>query len=334
MMTISYIYSRRKLGLDPSWQIVYEWEDIISKRLGIPIRTFSIFKNKYRYRLFDKLHLSTVGRCLSFSKKKFLFFTSIVDTKPQSVVNNNTILAIIDFWLTDDQIPLFFKSYKDVPLMLLTNREVYDKFREFNCPIPIEHWPLSLPDNNSFINKKKIEKSVEFCTFGRVNPFFIRMLDRYCMSHPDFCYVYSKGKSSDRSYYTNRGNFVAKDTGRESYLEFMRQTKITCYSTPGIDESKRETDRYNQVTPRVLEMLSNGCQVIGHFPQSADVVWYNLNSVVPNVNTYEEFEQCLDDMRNTQIDVKKVQNFLSKHYTSVRVNMLEIILKKHNLPKR
>ena len=262
------------------------------------------------------------------SKNKYLFFTSIENTRPQTIIGRNTVLAIIDFWLKDNEIPKFIESYKDVCIMLLTNKEVYDKLCSYNCSFPIMHWPLSLPDNNRFDRDSNYIKDIDFCTFGRVNPFFIRMLNRYCESHPGFTYVYSKGKASDRSYFNSKGDFIIKDTGRASYIDMMRRTKITCYSTPGIDESKRETDMYNQVTPRVLEMLSNGCMVIGHYPLSSDVLWYDLPSIVPNIETYDEFEMTLDMMLSSDLDIESVKRFLSRHYTSERARMLKEILEK------
>lgn len=73
----------------------------------------------------------------------------------------------------------------------------------------------------------------------------------------------------------------------------IQKTKISCYTTPGIDESKKETSNFNQVTPRLFEMLCNQCHVIGHYPNSYDTNWYNLNSIVPNVDSYNDFENGL-----------------------------------------
>ena len=113
-------------------------------------------------------------------------------------------------------------------------------------------------------------------------------------------------------------------------LNVIRKTKISCYTTPGIDESKEESNDYNQVTPRLFELLCNGCQVIGHYPLTDDVLWYDLPSIVPNVNNYEDFEMILDEMRCKSIDVKSVMDFMSRHYTTKRVSELPDILKKYN----
>ena len=110
------------------------------------------------------------------------------------------------------------------------------------------------------------------------------MLEKYASLHPDFEYIINNGDINNRKYVTNTGRFIAKDTGRTSYLDMIKHTKISCYATPGIDEAKRETITFNQVTPRLFEMLCNGCMVIGHYPLSADTIWYNLSSVVPQLS--------------------------------------------------
>ena len=61
-------------------------------------------------------------------------------------INKFTIPVIIDFWLKEEQLPAFYVAYKEVPLILLTNLEVYEFLKQHKCPIPIEHWALSYPD--------------------------------------------------------------------------------------------------------------------------------------------------------------------------------------------
>ncbi len=129
----------------------------------------------------------------------------------------------------------------------------------------------------------------------------------------------------------NKGKVVAEDTGRDSYLSMIQKTKISCYTTPGIDESKKETSNFNQVTPRLFEMLCNQCHVIGHYPNSYDTNWYNLNSIVPNVDSYNDFEKWLDYFRTHEFDIQKGITFMDKHYTSSRVKSLIDICNKYSI---
>lgn len=65
------------------------------------------------------------------------------ETKASCFVDKNTIPVIIDFWLKEEELDKFYKVYEDVPLVLVTNKEVYDYLKEHDCPLHVEHWALS-----------------------------------------------------------------------------------------------------------------------------------------------------------------------------------------------
>jgi len=329
MKRLISIESHRLLDGDASWKIVYEWEDIISDKCNIPIISTNPFIRKYLYGVLNKLRLYNFSNYFSSSSELRLYYLSVNNTKPDSFLTKSIIPVIIDFWLKDDELDAFYQKFKNVPLILCTNREVYDKLKRYNCPIPVEHWGLSLPDKYAFNRNDNYYKEYEFCILGRPNPFFIRLLDRYCETHSDFSYILNNGDINNRQYITNKGEYVANDTGRQSYIDMIRKTKISCYSTPGVDEAKMGANGYNQVTPRVFEMLCNGCFVIGHYPQSSDTIWYELNKIVPNVDTYTEFEIVLNKMRSSEPDIDKIKDFMQFHYTSYRSLELKKILKRH-----
>ncbi len=315
----------------PSFKIVFEWEDIILSQLSLSLKYDREWHHVF-YNRFEKNGLTGIFHSLVFPKSSLsLFFVMMAVPKGACLLDKNTIPVIIDFWLKEEDLPAFYKAYKHCPLVLLTNAEVYEFLKKNNCPLKIEHWPLSFPDQYKLDKTENYIKEYEFCIFGRPNPFFIRMLDKYCEKNPDFIYIMNNGDINHRMYITNKGAFVAEDTGRQSYLEMIRKTKITCYTTPGLDEAKVETSRFNQVTPRLFEMLCGGCHVIGHYPDSADTQYYQLKNIVPNVDNYERFESVLNDMRKTSVNIDKIKEFMSKHYTSTRVSMLRTILIKYGI---
>lgn len=330
MRKLTRIQSQRAYAHWPSFSIVYEWEDILAKDLNIPIRDESYFKFKF-FRRFDKYGLANLYH--SFVAKGDLKLRFVMEAKveKQSVLDCNTIPVIIDFWLEDQNLVAFYEAYKHCPLVLVTSAEVVEYLKVHQCPLPIEHWPLSYPDIYKMnINKVK-DKKYDFCIIGRPNPFFVRLLDEYCEKHPDFTYIHSTGTENNRAFVDHNGNVVLKDTGRQSYLDMISKTKISCYTTPGIDESKKITGRFNQVTPRLFEMLTNGCSVIGHYPDNADTRFYELKSLIPNVDNYNEFEHALDALRTKPLDFSQIASYMNKHYTSTRVTMLTEILKKHSI---
>lgn len=330
MRKLTKIISQRAYAKYPSFKIVYEWEDILAKDLNISIKKEGDFKFKF-FRRFEKYGLADFYH--SFIPQNSLMLRFVMEAKAEKrcILDRNTIPVIIDFWLEENDLQAFYEAYKHCPLVLVTSAEVVDFLKNNDCPLPIEHWPLSYPDIYKLDVNKIKDKKYDFCIFGRPNPFFIRMLDKYCEKHPDFTYIHSTGTDTGRVFVDHDGNVVLKDTGRQSYLDMIGKTKISCYTTPGIDESKKIKGRFNQVTPRLFEMLTNGCSVIGHYPDNADTRYYELSSLIPNVDNYEEFEQVLNALRTKPLDFSQIASYMDKHYTSTRAKMLVEILKKHSI---
>ncbi len=327
---LNRIISQRRFSPYPSFRIVYEWEDILSQALGVPVRSPGEISNVL-HRRFEKNGLTGLYHALTPQCSLGLRYIMTATTEEECWYNRNSIPVIIDFWLEEKDLPAFYKAFRHVPLILVTSREVYELLLSHGCPIPVEHWGLSVPDSYLDRLARQQEKKYDFCFFGRPNPFFLRLIDEYAAKHPGFEYVLNKGSIDNRSYVTNTGRHICADTGRESYLQMIAATRISCYTTPGIDESKAESRRFNQVTPRVFEMLSNRCHVIGHYPMNPDTQWYDLSSIVPNVDDYQAFEREMDRLLKEPFDVDKASAFLKKHCTSQRAVELQEVLSKQSI---
>lgn len=328
VVSIKSLRHLKNLG-SHSWDIVFEWEDTFSSILNLPISNYSTFTYVLK-RICEKFGINKMLNLCLRPKNIQLEFVTHMKLNSCSEMRSNVIPIIIDFWYNKKELELFKNFYRNVSIVFVTNKEVYTLLNKDICPFPVEYLPLSLPDKYALIPEYCNSKKYDFCFMGRIDPYFLNLIKIYSERHPDFEYVYSKGISVNREYYTSKGKIIGKDTGRESYIKMLRMTKVTCYSTPGFDQGKGITNEYNQVTPRVLEMLANGCQVIGHYPNTDDVNWYNLSSVVPNVENYEQFESVLNTMLTTEFDYNKVSYFLKDHYTSKRVPILREILEKYD----
>ncbi|MBQ2521752.1 MAG: hypothetical protein II537_03510 [Bacteroidales bacterium] len=330
MRTLTHICSQRKFAPYPSFQIVYEWEDILARSLGLRMNAPGEISNIF-HRRFEKNGLTGLYHSLLPSSSLGLRYIMTATTQELCWNNRNSIPVLIDFWLEEADLPAFFKAYRHVPLMLVSNREVYDFLLAHNCPFPVAHWALSMPDYYLGRLDRPVEKKYDFCVFGRPNPFFMRFLEEYSRRHPAFEYVLNNGDIDKRCYVSNKGRSVAKDTGRASYLEMIAATRVSCYTTPGLDEAKAESSRYNQVTPRLFEMLSHQCHVIGHYPDNADTQWYGLDGIVPNTEGYDEFESQLDRMLAEPFPIEAAKHFLAPHTTGHRALELRRILEDHQI---
>lgn len=331
-MKLSRIISQRNYNIAAPFKIVYEWEDILSQKGKISLYKETSFHFLRMYKWIKKLGLTKLYKILSSSERLSLIFVMKAGVEEEPWLNKSTIPVIIDFWLSEGELSAFYKAYKDCPLVLVTSAEIVDFLKANNCPLNIEHWPLSIPDYMKPNRNHNYEKLYDLCFLGRPSPYFLEMLKQYEKSHSDFKFIVGSRSSKNRKYVDNHGNFIAKDTGRESYINMIRSSKITCYSTPGLDSNKTETSRFNQVTPRLFEMIAGGCYVLAHYPDNADTRFYELDKYVGNIPNYESFEKKLDLLREASpMDFSLTNEFLDKHYTSTRVDMLFTILDKYNI---
>lgn len=327
---VEKILTIRKYCNSPSYKSVFEWEDIIAKEMCLQFKFDTFFK---RYKIYSRIekYLSTSTYHALIRKRNdlTLFFVMTASTKPSCLLNKNVIPVIIDFWLTEEDLHKFYKTYSQCPLILITSAEVFQFLNNHHCPLPIEHWPLSLPDTVEIKSERKI---YEFCFIGRKDPFFTKMVERYSNENPNFEYVLNNDDIENREYQTNKFVKIGKDTGRDSYFEIIRKSKICVYSTPGIDQAKNVKGRFNQVTPRFLEILSGGCYILGHYPDNADTEYYNLKSIAPQIKSYNDFKRYMDLYRSLPPrDIMECKSYISKHNTSSRIILLKDILSRHNI---
>lgn len=330
---LRYICSQRKFASPPSFQIVEEWEDIISNFLEKGIKYDNKFLRKLIYRLDKSYLLNILCKAIPKSRSLKLRFEMDARNKNSLIIDKNTIPVIIDFWYQREDLQNFYHAYKHVPLVLISSLEVFNFLKNNNCPLTIEHWPLSLPDK--YINReliKNVEKEFDFCFIGRPDPYFIEFIERYSKENSSFSYIQNNNDINNRKYYSNKGEIICTDQGRSTYLEIIRKSKITCYSTPGVDKAKIITETYNQLTPRYLELIAGGCYILCHYADNADIRYYGVNLNHVNITSYDEFKKQLTFYLNSKSrDINECTYYLQKHTTTSRIIILKNILSKHKI---
>jgi hypothetical protein len=113
-------------------------------------------------------------------------------------------------------------------------------------------------------------------------------------------------------------------------MNLLRSSKISFYSTPGIDGGEIRTGGFNPVTPRYLELLSAQCLLLGKYPANEETNFYELEKVCPNIISYNHFElTLLKYLNQTDIAFEEYNVILEKHYTSCRSQLLKDLLNAH-----
>ena len=337
-MTIKGILSERKIRHYWSFQIVYQWEDIISQKCSWPF---------YYVTDLGMFFLRNINK-VWLLKKVFLFFNKLVPVKNYYLYHcmdfqkeelkpdclKNVLPIIIDYWLPDKHLKDFYNYFSSSKLVLITSREVYEYLMKNRCPIRIEHFPLSIPDMNISMDSIYQSKEFDFLFPGRRDPILYGYLLEYEKKHPDVEYIYQEleGFNGINPYYVSnkKGRLNEDFFSRDGYLTLLKKAKITFYATPGMDESKM-ANGFNQVTPRFLEILSCGCLIMGRYPKNPDTEFYEMEKYCPCIKNQQDFEETLELFFNEEWakhQISLYSAYLKKHSTSSRIQTLEDILVK------
>lgn len=317
------IRTERKIHKEVFYDIVYEWEDAFCKELDSKLfyaPDFRFGKHDINQSLIVRTGLNLENILLR--RKTAFAFEMFGQYNRSQIHSSHSAICIIDFYPTKDLLHSFYTTYKKVPYLFISNREVYEFLIANNPERAIYHMPLSLPDKYRISKNTHYDKKYDLILVGRQNKQLMEWLKIFCKTHR-LSYVYRKYINHEKKeflYYTNNDTFVSNVVTRDDYFELLRKCKIAFYSTPGIkgDPKHKVSNGFSQVTPRYLELLSCGCHLMGTYTDNPDTRYYELDSFVNKVNSYQQFENIIKQLLHKEVDMEKYSNYLENHYTSVR----------------
>lgn len=316
-LNIKRIVSLRKSENRSWFQIVWEWEDVISEMTEIPI--LSPAKSKLPLR-FQRL-MSFLGfPLLRFGPSlEFVMNGSPIDHRE---IHRNTIPWIIDYFLSIEETKLFVDSIKKVPGIILSSREAYERVMTLGEEYrdKIFHIGLSLPDQWMPSSEEEWKhKDFDLILIGRISKGFDGYLKKYCASHPELKIAERRIENGCYNFYDvhHPDIFVGNADTRENYMNLLRRSKVFIYTTPGIDGDKA-TNGLSQVTPRFLEALACGCIPVMKYADNPDTRFYELKNFCPSVESYEDFCQQMNNALISKPDYGKILKYLQRHTTSQR----------------
>lgn len=314
------IISRRK-----SFDLVNEWESQIK----------SVFNCKYAIDFDFNTTKKIPDLLLPISKlfgtrKNGLVFVMNPEFAREGINNRSNIIPwIIDFFPTDNGIiERFVRKYNKCPLVLISSKQVYDYLKDINCPLNLEHLPLSIPDNMRINPSTFFEKDLDVVLMGRQNPLLLEWLNKYKETHHSITIVTLKKTEGHFDYYTQDGVFVGNADSREGYLSLLKKSKIGLYSTVGLDGDKRDNraQGFSQVTPRFLEYIATGNHIMARYATNSDVLYYKMDKICKHLNDYKEFEKNMDKALREPVDMKLYSDYLEDYYTSTVITQLKLII--------
>ena len=325
------IRTEREINKAVFYDIVYEWENELCKALKAPMfyaKKYYIGKREIGATLLYRLKINFEDFFL-LGKVAFAF-EMFGQYSRETIHSSHSAICIIDFYPHKDLLHAFYNTYRKVPYLCVSSREVYEYLMNHNPERTIYHLPLSIPDNYRITKNTRFKKKYDLILVGRQNERFEKWLTQYCQTHT-IRYVYRKyinHETNEFLYYTNDGEFVCNVITREDYFKILKLCKLAIYTTPGIegDPKKDVTNGFSQVTPRYLELLTCGCMLLGDYPDNPDTKYYELERFVSRVTSYKQFEETVNKLLKQEVNIEEYSNYLEKHYTSIRAKQFEEIL--------
>ena len=324
-MKIRQIITRRNsIGHNYALPIIFEWEDVISKELKVPVLACSSL-----YKYVNRFNIHT--RLLGPYKNSFRFVTN-GRNYDEPMNSKHIIPCIIDFFEREDQLQDFYRKHSNNRLVLVSSPFDYQYLKEKNCPINVGLFAYSLPDKYA-ITSDRIAKKYDIVLTGRQDPLLYAFFQEYVKRHPDITYV-KRGKDLEndekktQAYYLNGKDYVGTIESREDFMNLQAQGRVTLYGLQGYIQNHFTTGFYH-MTPHFLEIIACGCHVIARYPSGRDGVdaqYYEFEKFSDSIETYDEFEFAMNHALSSEIDYNKYSIYLKKHYTSTRVNELKRIL--------
>ena len=315
-MKFDAILSRRKIDFRNFYDLVYEWEEVLSAVTGIPLE---YEKAILCHNVGSRIPL--LFNMLMPHKEYFFYdmYSNIFIRRNRNLPNVSP--CIIDFFMTKEEIKKFEHNYNKNRVVFISSREAFDFLKENDCQLNIAHLPLSISDKY-LSQAKQTPKIFDIALVGRQNPVLKSFLEKYCREERPLKIVQRKVIKGKDVFALNDITIINDETSRASYLDVLSKAKITFYNTPGIDGGEIRTKGFNQVTPRFLEGIASGCHVISRYKQNPDTDYFELDKMTCNISDYNQFKNQLDRALAEPIDCDKYQDYLRRHSTSHVAKML------------
>lgn len=323
-MLLKQIFSNRsKAGQNYAQPIIYEWEDIISEKLQIPVTPYPTI-----YRLVNRFNIhSSVTNPFT---NTFRFVINGQDND-EPINSKHIIPCIIDFFIKPQKLDDFYRKHSRNKIILVSSPFDYQYLKENKCPIPIGLFAYSLSDKWNFTNNQT-DKKYDIVLTGRQDPLLYSFFMEYVKKHPDITYV-KRGKNLEndnqktKEYYVNGKECIGQIETREDFIKLQSQGRTTLYGVQGYLDGF--TKGFYHITPHFLEMVACGCHIIARYPSGSngiDAEYYEINQFSDSIESYDKFEAAMNQSLNSDIDVNKYSSYLKKHYTSARIQDLTKML--------
>lgn len=317
------VLSERSYRRWPSFDVVFEWEDIIAPVLKAQIITFEggllgkVIRRLKKYWLKMNQRANSKYRITNITECKLFWEMAANDYR--TLPTKNIIPIFLDFPVS--MVDPIIEATSSLPVFFVTCKDIYNMLIQKGVK-NVRFMPLSI--SNKYFTEEIPDKTVDVIQFGRKNSVLHEYMLKYCEVHPDVDYVYQSGDGTLTYESTTRGNVGKFDT-RNEYVDMIKSCRVSLVSTPGCDKGRSgEFGNIDFVTPRFFESAAFYCHMIGRYTENDETEELRLGEVCPNVKSYKEFEKLMDLYLGTlDWDWTAQRDWTKRNLTSERAKFIQ-----------
>lgn len=323
------ITSLRKINNEAFYDVVFEWEDVMAETFKTQLISISplLYLGKMAYCKLNKRY--TLNQ--NFRRKKCSVYFVMYPTELRERVFENGIPIFMDAW-SDRDIEYIIKKTAKLQLFYCTSLEVYNRIKSMDKESKVKYMPLSVSDMYFSKNFSKYNKSIDVIQIGRRNPLLHDFMMQYINEHNEIEYVYNKSSHSGLAeYISTKKGYIGHIEGRKDFIKNLSSAKVSLVSTPAIDNSRKDANGIDFLTPRFYESAVLGCALIGRYGENEETK--RISNICPNIKTYIQFSAEMDkalSISNVEL-FEREEKFIKENLTSCRAAQIEKDIKSISL---
>lgn len=303
MIALKGIYSIRDTPQPYYWDVVFEWEDELSRTLNLPIlrvgkRYDKIYHPKLYRKLLNRMNFYQLLDKLFYRPAEFYLAFHIGPPGVYSFYSRRDVIPIIiDFWKYED-ISRFESIFKLSKKVFVTSREVFSYLKKCSLGIRLDHLPLSLSDK---LLKQSLSanRTIDIIQIGRQNKQITDYVWQFLQEFPHLNYVYAEKANERIQMISNKVGILGEFNKRFLFIDLLRKSRVSLLTAPGMDDDRARTGGFSPVTPRFFESAACRCFLLGIYPDNEDFKFNKIDEICHRIENYNSFRSALIGYLNT-----------------------------------
>lgn len=208
----------------------------------------------------------------------------------------------------------------------VTSYEAYRRVKEKSQVAKVSYMPLCVA--KKWLHKDYPNKTIDVVQIGRRNQVLHDYMLQYCKDNPHVEYIYAEyglRKKGINTYISTTRGEIGEICGRIEYMKLLEKAKVSLVSSPGADNSRKNTNGFDFPTPRFYESASQYCYMLGRYTRNEEMKMLEIESVCDYIETYEDLKNYMNSYLNSSVFIKlnAFSSFLEKNTTDQRAELLE-----------